>query len=300
MADWICAELGAFDAASLLDVGCGGGMLLEAFRKARPSLHYEGIDPSIENSEKARARGFAVTTGFIPIAKPQRREYDIVLASNVLSHIADPTAFLAAMASMTSESGRVVLYSHDGVEAGADHLWADVEFSFCREHLGALASKAGLELLKSRGVVAPLGQEDKHVLVFRRAASPREVSLLSDSARQELIQSRRHYFDAWRQLAIRLAAHVDRATGPVFNFGASFWSMLLAAYCPDYWRRVDSCIVDLGEGQFLEKPLLPTDQMPTTVRPLIVLGTNPRIQAQLKARLSDRADIVSWEDLIAR
>ena len=200
MADWIIAELGSFSPGSLLDVGCGGGVLLEALRKIRPSVHYEGIDPSIENSARARERGFFVTTGFIPVTRPQKAQYDLVLASNVISHITDPIAFLKAMASMTSETGRVVVYSHDGVEPGADHLWTDVEFSFCREHLGALAAKAGLELLASQDVKAPIGQEDKHILVFRRAVSPAIVPRLGDLEREKLIQGRRGYFEAWRQL----------------------------------------------------------------------------------------------------
>ena len=84
------------------------------------------------------------------------------------------------------------------------------------------------------------------------------------------------------------------------NFGASFWSMLLAAYCPEYWRRVDACVVDEGQGTFLDKPLLSLEKIPESTQPLIVLGTNPSIQGQLKNRLAYRAQVVSWEDLITR
>jgi hypothetical protein len=223
-----------------------------------------------------------------------------VLASNVISHIIDPIAFLEAMASMTSQTGRVVIYSHDGIEPGADHLWVDVEFSFCREHLGALAARAGLELLESRNVGAPTGQEDKHILIFKRAARPVAVPQLSTVRREKLIEGRRRYFEAWRQLADRLARHANQTTGPFMNFGASFWSMLLAAYCPDYWRRVDACIVDAAQGRFLDKPVLALEQVPQSTKPTIVLGTNPSIQAGLKARLADKAEVVSWEDMITR
>ena len=46
-------------------------------RKVRPSLEYAGIDPSIENSALARARGFSVTTGFTPGTKPPKDQYDL-------------------------------------------------------------------------------------------------------------------------------------------------------------------------------------------------------------------------------
>jgi SAM-dependent methyltransferase len=300
MAEWILYELGDLKPDSLLDVGCGGGILLDALRAVQPRIDYAGVDPSIENSAIARTRGFEVTTGFIPATKPANDRYDVVLAANVISHITDPIAFLEALALMTTPTGRVVLLSHDGVEPGADHLWADIEFSFCREHLGALGAKAGLELLASRGMVAPATQEDKHVLVFKRSASPAAVLQRNGAERDTLLEARRHYFEAWRQLAARLSRRADQTSGQLFNFGASFWSMLLAAYCPDYWRRVDACVVDSGSGTFLDKPLISTDSLPSSHQEVLVLGTNPINHAALKLRLSARADVVTWEDLIHR
>jgi SAM-dependent methyltransferase len=300
MADWIFAELGAHSSRSLLDVGCAGGLLLEALRNARPELEYAGIEPSLENGELARERGFSVTTGFIPETKPPKPQYDIVLTSNVVSHITDPVSFLRAMALMTASEGRVVVYSHDGVEPSADLLWTDIEFSFCREHLGALAAKAGLELLHSKGFKTPLGQEDKHVLVFQRSGNPAPVPRLSDEHRQALLNGRRAYFAAWRQLARLLASKAESYSGPVMNFGASFWSMSLSAYCPDYWQRVKACVVDSGGSTFLDKPVILTKELPGLPRPLIVLGTNPAAQESLKKRLASQAEVISWHDLIKR
>jgi SAM-dependent methyltransferase len=300
MADWIFAELASFAPSSILDIGCGGGILLDAMRKVRSSLEYAGIDPSIENSALARGRGFSVATGFTPGTKPPKDKYDLVLAANVISHISDPIGFLRSLASMTAPTGRTVMFSHDGVEPGADHLWTDVEFSFCREHLGALGAKAGLELMKSQNIAPAPGQGDKHVLVFKHSSSPAAVPQLSNSEREKLLEGRRRYFKAWQQLADILAKRSREASGPLLNFGASFWSMLLAAYCPEYWKHVEACVVDEGKGPFLGKPLLVTEQLTTSPRPVIVLGINPSSQASLKKRLSSRAEVVTWNDLITR
>ncbi len=300
MADWIFAELAPFAPSSILDVGCGGGILLDAMRKVRPSLEYAGIDPSIENSALARARGFSVTTGFTPGTNPPKDQYDLVFAANVISHIQDPIGFLRSMAGMTVPTGRMVIFSHDGSEPGADQLWADVEFSFCREHLGALAAKAGLELLKSQHVAPAPGQADKYVLVFEHSSSPAFVPQLNNSKRDTLLQGRRQYFKAWQQLADLLSKWAREASGPLLNFGASFWSMLLAAYCPEYWQHVQACVVDEGNGFFLGKPVVLTERMRASPRPVIVLGTNPISQASLKERLSSRGKVVTWDDLITR
>jgi len=300
MAVWIFSELAPFKPTSVLDVGCGGGVLLDALRRLQPALQCAGIDPSIENSAVARSRGFSVTTGFIPAVRPPRDQYDLVLASNVISHILDPIDFLQAMADVTAPNGRVLIYSHDGGLPGADHLWADVEYSYCREHLGTLGARVGLELSDSRGIAPPPHQTDKHVLVFRRNAAPAAGPPLSDATRDELLEGRRRYFGAWRSLAARLAQYAQGTTGPFFNFGASFWSMLLAAYCPAYWARVEACVVDQGSGMFLEKPLLLADDLPKSPQPLIVLGTNPLTQARLRQRLGSHAEVITWDDLITR
>ena len=135
IADWIFAELSPFTPQTVLDVGCGGGFLLDALMRNHPTAVYAGIDPSIQNSALARARGFSVVTGFTPGTSPPHERYDLVLASHVISHVADPLSFLSALVNMIAEYGRVVIFSHDGRDPGADHLFADVEFSFCREIL---------------------------------------------------------------------------------------------------------------------------------------------------------------------
>ena len=300
MAEWIFAELAPFRPSTVLDVGCGGGLLLEALRRVHASAEYEGIDPSVENSALARTRGFLVATGFTPGAVPPRDRYDLVITSNVMSHIADPTEFLRALASMTAPDGRVVIFSHDGCEPGADLLFSDVEFSFCREHIGVIASKAGLELLEGHGIPRPSGQLDKHVLSFQHSRSPARVALPGAAQRDRLLEGRRQYFKAWPQLADRLANEARNAPGPVLNFGASFWSMILATYCPDYWERVEACVVDDGSGTFLGKPVIATKDVARHPQPLIVLGANPSSQAMLAQHLSGHGKVVVWNDLITR
>jgi 2-polyprenyl-3-methyl-5-hydroxy-6-metoxy-1,4-benzoquinol methylase len=299
MAEWILAELAPHTPSSVLDVGCGGGLLLEALKRIHPSAEYAGIDPSIENSALARARGFSVATGFTPGISPPRDQYDVVVTANVVSHISDPLEFLSALASMTARDGRMVIFSHNGCKPSADHLWADVEFSFCREHLGVLGAEVGLELLEGRHIAPPQSQLDKHVLIFQHSRSPPPVSPLGLVHRDKLLEGRRRYFKTWRQLADRLAARAHTARGPVLNFGASFWSMLLAAYCPEYWDCVKACIVDEGgAGSFLGKPVMATEKVARHPRPLIVLGVNPASHAALAQQLSDRGDFVIWNDLI--
>ena len=212
MASWILGEIAPFVPSSVLDVGCGGGFLLDAMRLIHSSADYDGIDPSVENSALARSRGFAVATGFVPGAVSARAQYDLITVTNVMSHITDTQEFLRSLANMMAPNGRLAIYFHDGCEPGADLLWADVAFSFCREHIVLLGSKVGLESVEGRHLTPPKGQLDKDVLVLRRRQSSLTAPLeeLSLESRRRLLEGRRQYFSAWRRLADRLAGQNSR------------------------------------------------------------------------------------------
>jgi SAM-dependent methyltransferase len=303
MASWIFAELDEYLPASVLDIGCGAGFLLDALRRARPGLCCAGVDPSSENSESARAKGFTVITGSVPGAETYFTiAPDLVLTANVVSHVADPIGFLAALSNTVVDTGRVIVYGHNGDAAGADLLWADIDYSFCRQHLISIAAKVGLQHVNPNMKSPPPGQEDKYVLVFKKAAAPSSASL-STVDREHLLEDRRRYFNAWQHLGHRLSS-LNAEARTIFNFGASFWSMTLAAYCPEYWGRVHACVVDTDDGSsgvFLGKPLVTTERMAADAgKPIIVLGTNPTTHRTLAERLSKFGDVIAWNDLIAR
>ncbi|MBL6613000.1 MAG: class I SAM-dependent methyltransferase [Reyranella sp.] len=298
IADWIFGTLAPFVPASVLDIGCGGGLLLDALRRIHPEIRYAGVEPSRENSDLARDRGFEVTTDFVPGARPVGAPFDLVLCSNVLSHVPAARAFLEEMAAMTTPAGRVLVYSHDGRKPGADMLWADIDYSLCREHVAAIGAQAGLEALPNTRGAPPLLQHDKMVVAFRRNAAPATVPWPTGAALEELLDARRDYLCAWQELARRLERAAATAQGPVLNFGASFWSLLLAAYCPGYWSMVKACVVDGELGTFLEKPMTRTSDLATRPRPLIVLGVNPALQPNVSQRLAPVGDVITWNDLI--
>ena len=303
MAGWILAELAPFAPSSVLDVGCGGGFLLQAMKLVHPSAEYDGVDPSVENSALARSRGFAVATGFVPGTAPPRAQYDLVTATNVMSHITDPEEFLRALVAMIAPDGRIVIYFHDGSEPGADLLWTDVACSFSREHIALLGSKVGLEMMEGRHLPRPEGQLDKDVLIFRRSQPSASASVqgLDLARKSKLLEQRRRYFSAWHRAADRLTVQTRAAHGPILNFGASFWSMLLATYCPEYWDRVEACVVDeKSDGCFFGKPVIATETISSEPKQLIVLGVNPSTQDALAARLSRYGQVVRWNDLITR
>ncbi len=96
----------------LLDVGCGGGLLCEPM--ARLGAEVVGIDPSATNIDAARRHAaksglpidYRATTAEALSAKGGEA-FDIVLAMEVVEHVADIDAFLAACATLASPDGLV-------------------------------------------------------------------------------------------------------------------------------------------------------------------------------------------------
>lgn len=98
---------------SVLDIGCGGGILSEAM--ARLGAHVTGIDPTGRNV--AIARRHAEQAGLdidyrhstAEIAAGAGEAYDLVLNMEVVEHVADLPAFMAAATALVRPGGVMVV-----------------------------------------------------------------------------------------------------------------------------------------------------------------------------------------------
>ena len=96
----------------LLDIGCGGGILSEPL--ARLGAEVVGVDPSEENINAARAHAedtritvdYRATTAEELAASNER--FDVVLAMEVVEHVADLDAFVATCATMVKPAGLMI------------------------------------------------------------------------------------------------------------------------------------------------------------------------------------------------
>ncbi len=155
----------------VLDVGCGAGLLCEPL--ARLGASVVGIDPASANI--AAARRHAQQGGLAIDYRPETVEavvrggerFDLVLAMEVIEHVADRGAFVAACARAATPGGLLImatlnrtLRSFALAIVAAEYLlgWLprgthEWEKFVTPEELGEAMRAAGLRILDRQGVV---------------------------------------------------------------------------------------------------------------------------------------------------
>jgi 2-polyprenyl-6-hydroxyphenyl methylase/3-demethylubiquinone-9 3-methyltransferase len=150
-----------------LDVGCGAGLLCEPL--ARLGAAVTGIDAAEANIDAARAHarasGLEIEYRWGDVAQLGLADYDLVTAMEVIEHVADKAAFVAALAAAMKPGGLMVLSSPNRTLAsrlllveGAErvgaiprgtHHWNDF---VTPDELRELLAGAGLTMGEPRGI----------------------------------------------------------------------------------------------------------------------------------------------------
>ena len=102
-----------FDGLSVLDVGCGAGLLSEPLARLGGSV--TGLDPAVRNIEAARSHadegGLSIDYRTDPVetVAAGRERFDLVVAMEVVEHVADPAAFVRTCADAVRPGGLLLL-----------------------------------------------------------------------------------------------------------------------------------------------------------------------------------------------
>ena len=95
------------EARSVLEVGCGTGLVLQ--RIARHARHAFGVDLSPGMAAKAHARGFDVVVGDVTALPFADESFDVVCSFKVLAHVPDIDRALNELVRVTRPGGHLVL-----------------------------------------------------------------------------------------------------------------------------------------------------------------------------------------------
>jgi 2-polyprenyl-6-hydroxyphenyl methylase/3-demethylubiquinone-9 3-methyltransferase len=169
-------SLSPLEGLDLVDIGCGGGILSEPM--ARLGANVTGLDPAPGNVEVARAHaarmglseeegGPSYRQATIEELVAEGHRFDIVLAMEVIEHVAEPQAFVTACAEALKPGGLMVMATLNRTMrsfalaiVGAEyvlrwlprgtHQW---DRFITPDELSGMIAKTGLSLTGEAGVV---------------------------------------------------------------------------------------------------------------------------------------------------
>lgn len=163
-------SLRPFEGLSLLDIGCGGGLLSEPM--ARLGFAVTGADASERNIGTARAHaaqsGLAVEyrAATAEALAAEGRTFDVVLNMEVVEHVADVGAYLAACAQLVKPGGLTIVATLNKTLKSLALAKFAAEYVLCwmprgthdwnrfipPAQLQQTLEKSGLSILKTQGV----------------------------------------------------------------------------------------------------------------------------------------------------
>jgi len=177
-----------FDGLKLLDIGCGGGLLSEPM--ARLGAQVTGADASADSlpiaRKHAQASGLEIDYRHTSAEKlvENGESFDVVLAMEIVEHVADPQEFLNACAALLAPGGILIVSTLNKTAksfalaiVGAEHIlrWLPVGTHDWNKFLAPDAVNAMLE----NATLAPV---DRKGMVFNPltrnwSLSPRDLSV---------------------------------------------------------------------------------------------------------------------------
>jgi len=306
LAEWMVSVLGSLSPSSILDVGCGQGWAMEAMKGFYPEAAIEGLEPSEYNTKVAREKGFVVYEARVGAASLPETKYDLVYSNNVIQHVTDAREFAASLKEMVSDDGAVVITCPDGSIPNIEILWGDQNFSFLPLHLVRLCREVGFET--AGWFPSPPSPSLPPAQMLFLSKNPklgegREGAAVPAPNLDDVYRAKSEYLNSFRDIDEYLCSRTQGCSR-VFNFGASYWSSILAAYCPRYWERVSACLVDSADNaelRFLDKEVLELGSLTPAEGDAVVFGTSPSTHQALVGKFSPAwKHVIAWDQFPPR
>lgn len=292
---WIQSECST--PRSVLEIGCGSGALLTILVAAWPAAKGYGIDPALPKAGRSGNR-IRLERGFVEDIPQDWQGFDLIVAVNVVEHVPNPGAFLAALQSRLAPNGKIVIVCPAAEPPNVELLFFDHLYSLTPSALRAASKPTLLVALKQTSAPREIG--DFQMLVFSKADDESGRSLQWDRPFPDLHARRQSYLERWSELDQTL---LDRSKpgARLVAFGAGQTAAMLRAYAPRTWARVGLIVLDdINEAWTLGPPIASYQEAVQNLAGAeVLIAASPHVQKAIADRLrNDGMRPIEWDDLI--
>jgi SAM-dependent methyltransferase len=148
--DFICDSIKLSDNGTVLDIGCGKGLLLSRFKKRRPNWKLSAIELS-----KNAVSFFAQVMPDLGVFNGRSfedspfldQDFDLVMSNGVLEHVPDPFEFMRLFSSCLKEGGYGFIGVRNFLRNPIDLFTYDHLSRFTPNSIKSVFSSAGLEIV---------------------------------------------------------------------------------------------------------------------------------------------------------
>ena len=177
-------------AASVLDVGCYDGALLDSLG---PSFRKFGVEASAAARQQAQKKGIEIVAATIRELAAVTEKFDVICAVDVIEHVSDPRAFVSTLADRLLPNGTLIVST--GTPDVPAWRFAGGRYWYCSfpEHI-SFTSQAW-----ARAVAAELGLElvEAHRFAYSEMAEPQRSRMRRSFFRKVARAKFKSWFASW-------------------------------------------------------------------------------------------------------
>jgi len=158
---------------SILDVGCGGGILLYQLRKFYPQCYMKGLEPNLEYAEMVRHKLHIDVIEEFYTEEGIEEKFDLTVSTNVIEHMHDFTLFWRAAA--TNIHSKKYLFveipsvdNFDSLDLSHDVFASPHLYFLSPHHVTDLAKNSGFTLMIDATIVKR--NVSKNWFLFQKSA----------------------------------------------------------------------------------------------------------------------------------
>lgn len=300
----VLSRMSGKDVISITEVASNDGTFLKPFAKRGHKV--QGVDPARNIAEMAEAAGIPTYAEFFGRAAAQHvleqnGPSDVVIARNVIPHVADVNDVIAGMATLLNEAGTGIIEFHDaGIiqrELHYDSVYHEHLFYFTLTTLGNLLSRHGLAMFDMTRSPISGGSI---VVYFSHTQRPQSEALMSHLASEVSAEVNSAY--QWQCFANACEAHKTALYNKVaeyaqqgirvVGYGASARSSTMLNYC----QLDHELISDVADQNTMKQGLLTPGSHIPIAAPAEVLQGNPGVVLLLAWNFAEEITAILRKD----